>query len=140
MSEPEPEPEPFLERLIGFTPDAGGLDRDALLFAAGRRSASARGRRGWMALAALLAGTQALSLVLLWPHPTSTLPMDTPRATLPVARVPAPRAWVNPELWSARPGRLEPRWEDRPPADVTWIESRPPLRAFPRSPSGAELN
>jgi hypothetical protein len=135
-----PEPEPSLERLIGFTPAAGGLDRDALLFAAGRRSA--RGGRGWMALAALLGGTQALSLVLLWPqpHPAPTLPMATPGATLPVARVPAPRAWVNPELWSARPGRLGPRLEDHPVADMTWIESRPLLRAFPRSSSGAELN
>ena len=60
--------EPFLERLSRFTPDAGGLDRDALLFAAGR--GSARPNRGWMTLAALLASTQALSLVLLWPHPT----------------------------------------------------------------------
>ena len=50
--------EPFLERLSRFTPDAGGLDRDALLFAAGR--GSARPNRGWMALATLLASTQAL--------------------------------------------------------------------------------
>ena len=34
--------EPILERLNRFTPDAGGLDRDALLFAAGRESAAAR--------------------------------------------------------------------------------------------------
>ena len=60
--------EPSLERLSRFTPDAGGLDRDALLFAAGR--SSARPNRGWMALASLLTGTQALSLVLLWPRPT----------------------------------------------------------------------
>ena len=60
--------EPFLERLSRFTPDAGGLDRDALLFAAGR--GSARPNRGWMTLATLLASTQALSLVLLWPRPT----------------------------------------------------------------------
>ena len=57
--------EPFLERLSRFTPDAGRLDRDALLFAAGRNSA--RPNRGWMTMAGLLAGTQALSLVLLWP-------------------------------------------------------------------------
>ena len=31
--------EPILERLSRFTPDAGRLDRDALLFAAGRESA-----------------------------------------------------------------------------------------------------
>ena len=60
--------EPFLERLSRFTPDAGGLDRDALLFAAGR--VSARRNRGWMTVASLLAGTQALSLIFLWPHPS----------------------------------------------------------------------
>ena len=47
--------EEFLERLSRFKPDAGGLDRDALLFATGR--ASARPNRGWVALAALLAAT-----------------------------------------------------------------------------------
>ena len=45
--------EPILERLSRFTPDAGGLDRDALLFAAGRESA--RPNRGWM-IAGLSAG------------------------------------------------------------------------------------
>ena len=30
--------EPFAERLSRFTPDGGGLDRDALLFAARTRS------------------------------------------------------------------------------------------------------
>ena len=51
--------EPFLERLSRFTPNAGGLDRDALLFAAGR--ASARPNRAWIALATLLTSTQVLS-------------------------------------------------------------------------------
>jgi hypothetical protein len=45
--------EPVVERLSRFTPDAGGLDRDSLLFAAGR--ASARPNRPWVALAAGLA-------------------------------------------------------------------------------------
>ena len=57
--------ERFLERLSRFSPDAGALDRDELLFAAGRRSA--RPNRGWKALAAGLATTQALSLVLMLP-------------------------------------------------------------------------
>ena len=56
----------FLERLSRFTPDTGGLDRDALLFAAGK--ASARPDHRWVVLAALLANTQIVSLVLLWPR------------------------------------------------------------------------
>ena len=44
--------EPLAERLSRFTPDGSGLDRDALLFAAGR--ASARPNRRWVALAAAL--------------------------------------------------------------------------------------
>ena len=55
----------FLERLSRFTPDAGGLNRDELLYAAGR--SSARPNRVWMTVASLLAATQALSLVLLLP-------------------------------------------------------------------------
>ena len=54
-------------RLSRFTPDPGGLDRDALLYAAGR--ASARPSRAWPALAAALAVTQVLTLALLRPRP-----------------------------------------------------------------------
>ena len=42
-----------------------GLDRDALLFAAGH--SSVRPNRVWTTLATLLATTQALSLVAFWP-------------------------------------------------------------------------
>ena len=130
--------EPILERLSRFTPDAGGLDRDALLFAAGR--SSARPNRGWMTLASLLAGTQALSLVLLWPHPTP----PAGRLTVPVASVPAPPAAPRasglrgvgrtPASWSARRSLLESDTEDRPAGDVTFIDSGPPLRAFAAAP------
>ena len=80
--------------LSRFTPDAGRLDRDALLFAAGHSSACPN--RSWIALASLLGGTQALTLVLLWPHPA---PPGT-RSTLPVASVIAPV--------SASPANLPP--------------------------------
>jgi hypothetical protein len=59
--------EELVERLTRFTPDAGRLDRDALLFAAGK--ASARPNHSWVALAALLANAQIVSLVLLWHRP-----------------------------------------------------------------------
>jgi hypothetical protein len=130
--------EPILERLSRFTPDAGGLDRDALLFAAGR--ASARPNRGWMTLASLLAGTQALSLALLWPP--SSPPVG--KSTVTIAGAPAPSAAPEPPatgasadtgLWSARHGLLRPEAVDHPAGDVTFIESEPPLRAFPPPPS-----
>jgi len=125
--------EPFLERLSRFTPDAGRLDRDALLFAAGR--SSARPNRGWMTLASVLAGTQVLSLVLLWPHERPIPPAA--RLTVAVAKGPEPRAseLQAPELpaasglWSARHSLLEPRFEYRPSDDVTCIDSSPSLRA-----------
>jgi hypothetical protein len=130
--------EPILERLSRFTPDAGRLDRDALLFAAGR--ASARPNRGWKTLASLLAGTQALSLALLWPH--SSPPVG--QSTISIAGAPAPTATPgpsaseassNPGLWSARRGLLEPDASDRPAGDMTFIDSEPPLRAFRPPPS-----
>jgi hypothetical protein len=126
--------EEFLERLSRFKPDAGGLDRDALLFAAGR--ASARPNRGWVALAALLANTQILSLVLFWPRIAPqegglTVAVAVPPVPLPSAPLepPTSEAWASARLWSARHRRLAPEAEDRPTGDVTFIESGPPLRA-----------
>lgn len=55
-------PEPLAERLSRFTPDGGGLDRDALLFAAGR--ASARPGPARFVWPALTAGLAALALAL----------------------------------------------------------------------------
>jgi hypothetical protein len=134
--------EPFLDRLSRFTPDAAGLNRDALLIAAGR--SSARPNRGWMAIASLLAGTQILSLFMLWPRadPTRasarihaalvtnhTLPPDATEAhTIEVGSVAG--------HWRFRRTLLEPASEYRPPAIVTAIDSGPPLRAsgsIPRS-------
>src|SRR5258708_39994063 len=98
--------ESFLERMSRFTPDAGKLDRDALLFAAGR--GSARPNRMWKSLAAVLASTQVLSFVLLWPHeapPVGGMPLQV--APLPAAdgRLPSPaEQLVRPAVWSARHG------------------------------------
>ena len=132
--------EPFVERLSRFTPDAGGLDRDALLFAAGRRSA--RPNRGWVALAAALAGTQALSLVLLaLPPVPPAAPVSGPAADRPSQATAGPAAAEAPDdpgLWSVRQSLLGSGPEDRPspgPA-VTVVDSGPPLRAFgPPPPS-----
>lgn len=131
--------ESFIERLSRFTPDAGGLDRDALLFAAGRESA--RPNRPWIALAAVLAVAQPLSLVMLW---SDSAP---PAARLPVQVVylPAPSADVAsrtrdlsecPGLWSARHTLMESEAVDNtePAHAVMFIESGPPLRAFAPPP------
>jgi len=61
--------EQFAEHLSRFTPDGSGLDRDAVLFEAGR--ASARPNRRWLALAGTLAACQLLTLTLLWPRPAA---------------------------------------------------------------------
>ncbi len=58
--------DPLVKRLRGFSPDHAALDRDALLFAAGR--AAARPSRRWQALAGALAACQLISLTLLWPR------------------------------------------------------------------------
>jgi hypothetical protein len=125
--------EPFLERLSRFTPDAGGLDRDVMLFAAGR--GSVRPNRGWKTLAAVLAGSQALSLALLWPRPAlpvGSLPVQVATAPSPAAALQQP---VSPGMWSARHSLLESETEDRPDGTVTFIDSGPPLRAFAPPPA-----
>jgi hypothetical protein len=126
--------EPFLERLSRFTPDAGRLDRDALLFAAGR--GSVRPNRGWITLATLLAGTQALSLVLLWPHPTPS----AGRLTVAVATAPlearTSEALTRPGVWSARQRLQESKTDNVPDDTITLIDSGPPLKVFgPLPPS-----
>jgi hypothetical protein len=60
--------ESIVERLNRFTPDGSSLDRDALLFKAGRASA----RPNWRLriLTAALAATQLVTLAMLrWPRP-----------------------------------------------------------------------
>jgi hypothetical protein len=125
--------EAFLDRLSQFTPNAGGLDRDALLFAAGR--ASARPGRGWIAFATVVTSTQVLSLVFLWARPPS--PADQ-FAMVVSSRVPESTT-DEPELstvagtgiWSTRRGMPDSDPEIANPADdaVSLIDSGPPLRA-----------
>jgi hypothetical protein len=126
--------EPFLERLSRFTPDAGGLDRDRLLFAAGH--ASARPNRAWIALAAVLAATQVLTLALWWSRPEPPVA----QAPAPSAPVPAPPVSVEPAssdssedpgLWSAYHSLRVPEIADRPerPYPGRFVESATPLKA-----------
>jgi hypothetical protein len=116
-----PEPDPLTDALARFTP-APALDRDALLFEAGRRSA--RPSRRWPAVAGLLAVSQAVTLVALWPRTPVVVP--TPSPTEP----PAPAFEIPPsppaELWTAgsSPDVLAspPR-----PEDGEFVSTGPPL-------------
>src|SRR4051812_29019628 len=94
-------PDPMTDRLSRFTPTAGGLDRDALLFAAGRRSA--RGSRLWPVLAGLLLVSQAVTLCVLWPAelpaPVTAPAPVVPDAPVPIERGPPPVS-PPPDVWS----------------------------------------
>ena len=130
--------EPIVERLSRFTPDAGTLDRDSLLYEAGRKSA--RPNRAWTVSTSLLAFTQVVSLVVLWPGmlpPTGerTLAVNgTPsRAVDPGATLEQLPSDVKDShsLWAARRRFPESELDEQPAADAgPFVESEPPLRAF----------
>jgi hypothetical protein len=126
--------EPIIERLSRFTPDAGALDRDALLFAAGR--ASAHPNRVWITLSGALAAAWVLTLVVLWPHPappSASLPLPPPAAP---SEPPVPEFSETPGLWSAHHRLLDSEPEERPsPADTgRFVDTGPPLRAVAPPP------
>jgi hypothetical protein len=124
-------PEPLEQRLSRLTPDGSSLDRDALLFAAGR--ASVRPGRRWPALAAVLACSQVLTLALLWPRPTPPEPAPAP--------TPAPVAVEGPDLAPPPPdpseqgvlraGSLSEKGDLAAPVRAADLApDPPPLRAF----------
>ena len=124
--------EELAEHLSRFTPDKSGLDRDALLFAAGR--ASRRRHLAWPSLAALLATSQVLTLALLWPRtPDAGIQqmVESPQAvfTEPVAPTLATQI-ASP--YSVGQLRLHMATLELPPTipDEQMIEPRPPLYAF----------
>jgi hypothetical protein len=89
------------DRLARFTPNAAGLDRDALLFAAGRQSA--RSSRFWRFAALLLGLSQAVTLTLLWPRegPASVVAPPAPPAGS-VTQPFAPPVSPDPDVWTVR--------------------------------------
>ena len=120
--------EPLAEHLSRFTPDPGDLDRDAVLFAAGR--ASARPDRRWPALVGALATCQVLTLVLLWPEPVPA-PERMPTAAAPSSTRPeAPRSDPA-ELWALSRRVLGSGRDDLPPPTPGegLTPDGPPLRA-----------
>lgn len=92
----------LVKKLRRFTPDPVGLDRDALLFQAGR--ASVRPQRWWPALAGLLALSQTATLLHFLtrsPEPSSSIIVEpkheSPASSLEPIESPAseePRQWT----------------------------------------------
>ncbi len=123
-------PEPIEDRLSRLTPAAGGLDRDALLFAAGRRSAPPA--RRWQALSAVLAAAQVVTLLLLWPRPAPPVaPAPKPPAVAPEDVAPPGSGPEGSEMWLLRRQILrdpDGRLARSDPLEVA--PDRPPLRAF----------
>jgi hypothetical protein len=89
--------EPLADRLKRFTPDGAALDRDALLFQAGR--ASVRPRRGWMLLALALAFSQAAMLAVFWPRPVPSVGPARVEPAQPPAEPLAPTPSPDPSEW-----------------------------------------
>lgn len=127
--------EALAEILSRFTPDRAGLDRDALLFAAGR--ASARPNRRWIALAGALAVSQLLTLAGLWPRTLAPAPVP------PVESLALPEPSVAPQL-PRDPAELGVLRERLLASDGDWTPSadegpmiapEPPLRAFGTPPA-----
>jgi hypothetical protein len=114
------------DRLARFTPSADGLDRDALLFAAGRRSA--RASRLWPVATALLVVSQAATFVALWPRERATAPVVPAAATPPPAEFTLPPASPDPDVWSAG-SRFEVVQGPAPVQAGEFVSSGPPLTA-----------
>ena len=129
--------EQFLERLTRFTPDAGKLNRDELLFEAGRRST--RPNRAWKTAASVLAVTQCLSLVLLVPGTRPVQSVDSvvqrqgPASSSSIEQL-RPASSVIDGSWSLRSGPTDLDAERHLSRNVTLIDSGQSLRAFLRPP------
>jgi hypothetical protein len=126
--------ESFAERLSRFTPDASGLDRDALLFAAGR--ASVRPGKRWMAIAGALAASQLLTLLFLWPRQPEAAPLGIPTPAIAVESE-SPLAPPDPSSWIALRERVLAAVGDlpSPAAEDSLMPAQPPLRPFAPLPA-----
>jgi hypothetical protein len=128
-------PESFPENLRRFTPDGSALDRDALLFEAGRLSA--RPNRSWQALVATLVVAQVVTLVLLWPRASSeSVSAETSTPSMPLEPAPYPPPQDSELLMLNR--RLLNGKSDAsaPSASIEGlVPSDPPLQVFAAPPS-----
>jgi hypothetical protein len=132
--------DPIIEKLSRFTADGSGLDRDAILFAAGR--ASARPNRGWQVATGGLVACQLVTLALLWPR--SAIPVSPsvePGLPMPMAIASLPERTDQAVLGVLSRGLLVSGDVDLPPLTVegVMIQSDPPLHAYVGSiPAGLE--
>lgn len=106
--------DPMTDKLRRLTPDAGRLDRDELLFRAGRASVP-RGRF-WMLLSLTLAASQAVTLW--W--------FTRPEPTAPVSPRPQAESVESVEPWPDADGPVLP---PLPTGQTDFIKARPPLTA-----------
>jgi hypothetical protein len=135
--------DPLIKRLSQLTPDGSGLDRDALLFAAGR--ASARLNRRWPALAGALAVPQMVILgVFLWPRAVMDAPVPDPIKVIPAIvaiepTIPPEPAEPSeaPGLWALRERIIAADGKLPLPTPIDLAPSEPPLHIF--GPLPAEL-
>jgi hypothetical protein len=115
-----------LTRLLRrFTPEGAGLDRDALMYEAGRASVPSPAR--WKALAALLALGQALTLLLVaQPAQRPAPPAEVrPEPAISPASAPPAGAWTMWQQQLQGEGALAPMTVD---ADL--VPDEPPLRVY----------
>jgi hypothetical protein len=118
-------PDPLTDALARFTP-AARLDRDEMLFQAGR--ASARAGRLWKGVAALLLATNVATLTMWFStRPRQVVVIETQPAPIPAEPVePQPtEAESQAPSWTVtarRSGELPPRSEG---TDARLIESKP---------------
>ena len=134
----------IIRQLSKLTPDGAGLDRDTVLFAAGK--ASARPSRRWKAASAVLAVSQVaiLGLFLLRANEPTLLAEDARK--IPFS--PSNWKWISPLPKSATLTSDTATYlvlRDRilsedgafPPSEPTdsALPDRPPLRAFGQLPS-----
>jgi hypothetical protein len=117
--------------LSRLTPNRGKIDRDALIFAAGRRSAGKN--RGWKAMTGILVAGQLLTLAFLGPHPAASRPSnqvriasDRPEQVERGTTAPLPSEWLQLRE-SLLAGERMPAPKE---SNEALVPDDPPLRAF----------
>ncbi|WP_020467900.1 hypothetical protein [Zavarzinella formosa] len=116
-----------ITKLVRLTPGRGGLDRDAVMFAAGR--GSVRPSRLWPAIAGLLAISQVVTLCLLWPkspEPVLPPPVTPVMIALPPEEAPPVSPTPGSILWYRTDGN---RPVSSPVAGHVLASNGPPMRA-----------